>query len=78
MFVILKAIDSRVQTSLIPYSSIPNHFHVSFRVNEPEAGVVNILLGSDSHVIAPLNLRMYLYSIEVLAGKLIVTALETS
>jgi len=36
-------------------------------------GVVNWLLGSDSQVIAPLNFLMYLYSMEVLAGRFTVT-----
>lgn len=40
---------------------------------DPLAGVVISMFGSDSHVTCPLNLRMYLYWICVLAGRLIVT-----
>ncbi len=39
----------------------------------PEAGVVNCLLGSDSQVTAPLNLRMNLYWKVVDAGRFSVT-----
>ena len=39
------------------------YLHESFRVREPlaEAGVVNMLFGSDSQVTVPLYFRMYLY-----------------
>jgi hypothetical protein len=37
------------------------HLHESFKVREPEAGVVNMLFGSDSQVTVPLYFRMYLY-----------------
>jgi len=47
-------------------------------VNDPEAGVVAWLLGSDSQVTAPLNLRIYLYSKLVLAGSVTVTKSTTS
>ena len=43
---------------------------------DPLAGVVRALFGSDSHVTAPLNLRIYLYSILVLAGTFTVTVNE--
>ena len=46
---------------------------VSLSVKLPEAGVVICMLGSDSQVMAPLYLRMYLYWIEVLAGRFTVT-----
>lgn len=47
--------------------------HWSLRVVEPLSDVVNELLGSDSHVTWPLFLRMYLYSMTVLAGSETVT-----
>ena len=42
-------------------------------VREPLAPVDLELLGSDSQVTAPLNLRIYLYSKLVLAGRVTVT-----
>ena len=42
-------------------------------MNDPLDGVVICLFGSDSQVTCPLNLRMYLYSMVVLAGRLMVT-----
>ena len=39
----------------------------------PDATVVNALLGSDSQVVTPLKILMYLYWIAVLAGRLTVT-----
>jgi hypothetical protein len=54
--------------------SIPlRHRQVSARLTFPRAGVVNKLLGSDSHVTLPLNLRMYLYWMSVFAGRLTAT-----
>lgn len=38
-------------------------------INDPEAGVVKALFGSDSQVVTPLNFRMYLYWMLVLAGR---------
>jgi hypothetical protein len=47
---------------------------VSFSVYEPEEGVVSWKFGSVDHVTAPLYFRMYLYWMEVLAGRLTVSA----
>ena len=44
----------------------------SFWVNEPLAGVVIELFGSDSQVTWPLFFRMYLYSMTVDAGSVTV------
>ena len=52
------------------------HRHESFTVNDPLPGVVRALFGSDSHVTAPLNLRIYLYSMFVLAGTFTVTRMK--
>ena len=54
--------------------STATHRQVSFSVNVPDEGVVICMFGSDSQVTAPLNLRMYLYWIAVLAGRFTVTA----
>lgn len=40
---------------------------------DPLPGVVMLMLGSDSQVTAPLFLRMYLYWMAVLGGRLTVT-----
>ena len=50
------------------------YLHVSFSVNDPDAGVVIWLFGSLSHVTAPLLMRMYLYWIVDEAGRLMVTS----
>ena len=54
-------------------SPLAAYRQLSFCMKEPLAGVVMELFGSDSQVMAPLNLRMYLYWIEVLAGRFTVT-----
>ena len=46
---------------------------VSFSVNEPLAGVVICMFGSDSQVTLDWYLRMYLYWIAVFAGRFTVT-----
>ena len=51
------------------------YFQVSLIVCDPSAALVNERLGSDSQVVAPLNLRMYLYSNLVLAGTVTVTVI---
>ena len=50
----------------------PPHRQESFWVNEPLAGVVIELFGSDSQVTWPLFFRMYLYSMTVDAGSVTV------
>ncbi len=54
-----------------------SHLQLSLVLVLPLAGVLTELLGSDSHVTAPLlSFRIYLYSIDVLAGKVTVTEKE--
>jgi hypothetical protein len=55
------------------YRFLLTHRQTSLMVMLPLAGEEFERLGSDSQVTAPLNLRMYLYSKEVLAGMFTVT-----
>ena len=54
-------------------SPLAAYRQLSFCMKEPLAGVVMELFGSDSQVMAPLNLRMYLYWIAVFTGRFTVT-----
>lgn len=61
-------------TKPTPTTSCPTLYRQTSLITQfPLAGEVNCRFGSDSHVIAPLNLRMYLYWKEVLAGMFTVT-----
>ena len=59
--------------SVAAVSPLAAYRQLSFCMKEPLAGVVMELFGSDSQVMAPLNLRMYLYSTTVFAGSVTVT-----